>query len=57
MKDKPLNKNKKSDTGDVVTENELFARYLRNGWDDVMDFHDYLERCKDLGMKIIRSDD
>lgn len=36
-----------------ATENELFAHYLKYGFDDTMSFPEYLKRCKELGTKVI----
>ena len=36
-----------------LTEAELFSLYLERGMDDVMDFHEYRNRMKDSGCKII----
>ena len=35
-----------------ATENELFSEYLRRGFDDCMDFHEYVNRMIDLGVEI-----
>ena len=36
-----------------ATENEMFAYYLKQGWDDIFPFPEYLEKCKEHGTKII----
>jgi hypothetical protein len=35
-----------------ATENELFSEYLRRGFDDCIDFHEYLNRMIDCGVEI-----
>ena len=32
-----------------ATESELFSHYLKNGWDDIMSFTDYMKRCVEKG--------
>ena len=32
-----------------ATESELFSHYLKNGWDDIMSFTDYMKRCVENG--------
>ena len=39
-----------------LTEAELFSLYLERGMDDVMDFHEYINRMKDSGCKIIEGE-
>lgn len=36
-----------------ATENELYNVYLQKGYDEVMDFYDFLYQCQKLGTKII----
>lgn len=35
-----------------ATEPELFKVYLELGFDDLMSFHEYMKRCRELGTKI-----
>lgn len=36
-----------------ATEDELFAYYLKRGFDDLMSFDDYKKRCIELGTEVI----
>jgi hypothetical protein len=36
-----------------ATESELFEIYLKRGFDDIMSFIDYKNRCVELGTQII----
>lgn len=36
-----------------ATEEELFAHYLKHGWDDIMSFTDFLVVMKNRGCKVI----
>lgn len=36
-----------------ATEGELFEYYLKRGFDDIMSFTDYINRCIELGTQII----
>lgn len=36
-----------------ATEDELFSVYLKRGFDDVMSFPDYKQRCVELGTEIV----
>lgn len=36
-----------------ATESELFGHYLKQGWDDIMSFPEYKQRCIALGTEII----
>lgn len=47
---KPINSDGKIKS---ATENELFSIYLDRGWDDIMDFHEFLARCEQNGTKIV----
>lgn len=40
-----------------ATEEELFAHYLKSGFDDIMPFTDYKDRCAALGTKIVGDND
>ena len=33
---------------------ELFEYYLQRGFDDIMDFNEYMMKCENLGTKIIK---
>lgn len=35
---------------------ELFEYYLKRGFDDIMDFNEYMIQCERLGTKIIKDD-
>ena len=35
---------------------ELFEYYLKRGFDDIMDFNEYMMKCENLGTKIIKDD-
>lgn len=39
-----------------ATELELFDYYLSRGFDDIMSFKRYMERCEDLGTVIIKEE-
>ena len=39
-----------------ATEAELFGQYLNRGFDDIMPFPVYKERCVALGTKVIDED-
>lgn len=36
-----------------ATENELFDVYLRKGYDDIMDFHEFVRQCKRAGTIVV----
>lgn len=36
-----------------ATEDELFAHYLKRGFDDIMSFEEYKNRCIELGVEIV----
>ena len=36
-----------------ATEEELYSHYLRRGFDDIMSFSEYMNRCSELGAEII----
>lgn len=36
-----------------ATENELFEVYLDRGYDDIMDFPEYLNACKRAGTEVV----
>lgn len=40
-----------------ATEDELFSVYLKRGFDDVMSFTDYKQRCVELGTEIVGDGD
>ena len=40
----------------TATEAELFDVYLKRGFDDIMSFPDYKNRCVELGTQIIEED-
>ena len=45
----------KARKGKIVecTESELYAYYLRHGWDDLYPFDEYKRRCEANGTKIL----
>ena len=40
-----------------ATEDELFDVYLKNNWDDVMDFNEFMRRVENNGTEIIRKEE
>ena len=45
----------KAQKGKIIecTEDELYAYYLRHGWDDLYPFDEYKRRCEANGTKIL----
>lgn len=39
-----------------ATEEELYSHYLKRGFDDIMSFSEYMNRCSELGTKIIEKE-
>ena len=39
-----------------ATERELYAWWFDKGYDDIYSFPDYLERMKDLGVKVVEKE-
>ena len=39
-----------------ATETELYAHYLKRGFDDIMSFSEYMNRCSELGTQIIEEE-
>lgn len=46
----------KNDKIAEATEDELFGVYLSRGFDDIMSFPDYKNRCVELGTRIVEKD-
>ena len=40
-----------------ATEEELFAIYLKRGYDDLFSFDHYKRRCVELGTEVIESEE
>ena len=39
-----------------ATESELFEYYLKQGYDDIMPFTEYIRICEEMGTKIERGE-
>lgn len=48
----------KTENGKIVeaTEDELFGQFLKGEWWIVMDFREYMNRCEELGTKIVEEE-